>query len=394
MLILLTINLLILVLVIWNALAWPKPRSDTNFQTESCSILIPARNEENTLGDCLNSAIQQGNDVIEIIVCNDHSEDQTAAVVSQYRKLDDRLRMIEANDLPGGWCGKNFACASLAAQARGNWMLFLDADTILSHDAVSIIIAEARHRRCSFLSCWPGLILESAWERALMPMLNFVVFTLFPAPLSIQRNDPSLGLAHGTCILMRRADYQVTGGHQLVFDQVFEDTCLARSWRASGRRGICLDGQDLVRVRMYDSLGAIWRGFQKNFYPAFSRAYSFWLFIGFHVVCFLLPFAILPMFAAGNLDLWPLGAAALCVLLIRLIQAWRFRYPYWSILVHPLAEIMLIAIGLSSWWKCHWGQGVEWKGRVYGRLAFDNDPVKRQTLSNTSTSEVRSNHRE
>ena len=225
-------------------------------------------------------------------------------------------------------------------------------------------------------------------------MLNFVVFTLFPAALSLHKSDPSLGLAHGACILVRKDDYHETGGHQLVFDQIFEDTCLARAWLASGRRGLCLDGQDLVRVRMYDSLAEIWRGFQKNFFPAFSRSLSFWIFIIFHACCFLIPFTILPMFAFGYVELWPIGAAALAVLMIRLVQSWRFRYPYWSILLHPMAETILIAIGLSSWWKCLWGQGVEWKGRIYPRSACHRSPYNKKTFSDAANKAVRSDLRE
>lgn len=367
MLILLLINLLILALVVWNTRAWPAPSANGKTCAETCSILIPARNEEENLGDCLDSAMRQGNPVVEIIVCNDHSEDATAEIVENYNKIDPRIRMINASGLPEGWCGKNFACALLAAEARGDWMLFLDADARLSPDAVSCMMAEAGQRDCTLLSSWPGLVLESAWERALMPMLNFLVFTLFPAPLSLRRDDPSLGLAHGACILVKRTEYEATGGHWLVFDKIFEDTELARAWRASGRHGFCLDGQDLVRVRMYDSLGGIWQGFQKNIFPAFSRAFSFWLFLGFHAACFLTPFAILPWLAMGYWRLWPLGVSALCILLMRALQAQRFRYPAWSVLVHPLAEVMLIAIGLSSWWSFQVGRGVSWKGRVYVR---------------------------
>ncbi|MDY7038640.1 MAG: glycosyltransferase family 2 protein, partial [Thermodesulfobacteriota bacterium] len=100
MLILMTVNLFILALVIWNALTWPKPSMAKEFQFETCSILIPARNEEAKLGDCIKSALSQGSEVIEIIVCNDHSEDNTTAVVRQYQKIDTRLKLIEAKDLP------------------------------------------------------------------------------------------------------------------------------------------------------------------------------------------------------------------------------------------------------------------------------------------------------
>jgi glycosyltransferase involved in cell wall biosynthesis len=271
MLILFAVNLLILALVVWNARSWPKPRLHKGVAAQSCSILIPARNEENNLAGCLESAMQQGSAVLEIIVCDDHSEDGTAQVVQQYQQREPRLKLIQAGELPPGWCGKNFACASLAAQAKGEWMLFVDADVRLSPQAAEIMLAEAQVRQCSFLSCWPGLILDSFWERALMPLLNFVVFTLFPAPFSLIRNDPSLGLAHGACILIKSDEYRASGGHQLVYNEIFEDTCLARVWRQSGRQGVCLDGQDLAEVRMYDSLDGIFRGFQKNFYPAFKK---------------------------------------------------------------------------------------------------------------------------
>jgi hypothetical protein len=118
---------------------------------------------------------------------------------------------------------------------------------------------------------------------------------------------------------------------------------------------------------MYESLAGIWQGFQKNFFPAFNRPITFWLFLVFHTSCFFLPFVLLLLLAVGYTHLWPAGAAALCVLLMRGVQAWRFHYPIWSILVHPLAELMLIALGLRSWWLCRFGRGVEWKGRVYER---------------------------
>ncbi|MBM4156350.1 MAG: hypothetical protein FJ221_15170 [Lentisphaerae bacterium] len=78
---------------------------------------------------------------------------------------------------------------------------------------------------------------------------------------------------------MRRDEYLRTGGHAMVRRELFEDTTLARAWRAAGRSGLCVDGQDVVRVRMYDSLEAIWAGFQKNVYPAFRHEASFWLFL-------------------------------------------------------------------------------------------------------------------
>ncbi|HXG66232.1 MAG TPA: glycosyltransferase, partial [Blastocatellia bacterium] len=160
-------------------------------------------------------------------------------------------------------------------EARGDWLLFLDADARLTDAAVARMVEEALCRKVTMLSGWPGLTLQSFWEKALMPLLNFVTFTLFPAPLSLVRDDASLGLVHGACILVDRKAYDAIGGHTAVRDQIFEDQRLAHLWRARGHRGICLDGQGIVSARMYHSFGEIWGGFQKNFYPAFRREVNF-----------------------------------------------------------------------------------------------------------------------
>jgi cellulose synthase/poly-beta-1,6-N-acetylglucosamine synthase-like glycosyltransferase len=274
--------------------------------------------------------------------------------------LDARVRLIAPRELPEGWCGKNFACHMLASEARGRWLLFLDADARLESKAVASLISQARARGLSLLSAWPELNMESFWEKALMPMLNFVVFTLFPAPLSTRRNDPSLGLAHGACILARRKLYLKIGGHAAVKGEIFEDQRLAHLWREKGERSLCLDGGNVVSVRMYDSLARIFRGFQKNFFPAFRREASFWGFLLLHASVLLAP--VILLFAW---PVWPVKAAALAVLLMRLLLAVRFGHPFWAILLHPVAEAILIFVAISSWWRCKSGRGVVWKGRAY-----------------------------
>lgn len=198
-----------------------------------------------------------------------------------------------------------------------------------------------------------------------MPMLSFCAFTLFPAHLALSRNDPSLGLAHGACILAQRDAYRSVGGHEAVRNEIFEDTCLARLWRVRGQRSICLDGQDVVRVRMYEGLGDIWRGFLKNFYPAFRHRWGFPLFLLFHFTCFLLPFLMIPLALMIDGPWHLFAASAALVVAMRAIMGMRFGHPFWSSLLHPVAEAMFIALGISSWWQCRSGRGVEWKGRRY-----------------------------
>ncbi|MDZ4199107.1 MAG: glycosyltransferase family A protein, partial [Kiritimatiellia bacterium] len=206
------VSLLICALVALNMFGWPRIVPGASAPSGSVSILIPARNEEKFIGRALDSALADTGAVLEALVYDDHSTDDTAKLVLDRAAHDPRIRLVTPQPLPEGWCGKPFACARLAAEARGDWFLFLDADVVLLPRAVDAIVAEAIHRRTTFLSCWPGLVMVGFWEKVFMPMLNFVVFTLFPTPISMTSKKPALGLAHGACILTLAETYRQIGG--------------------------------------------------------------------------------------------------------------------------------------------------------------------------------------
>jgi len=334
-----------------NAVLWPRVRKASGVPRGTLSVLIPARDEERNIGDCLASVLGQGEIVSELLIYNDHSTDRTEEIARS--SGDARVSVLKPEALPEGWFGKNFACAQLAEAAHGEWLLFLDADARLEPDACCSLILEAQRRGLTFLSPWPRFEMRTFAERLMMPMLNFVVFSVFPAPLSLTRRDVSLGIAHGACILVKRETYNKTGGHSAVRGEIFEDTRMAQLWRRRGKRGLCLDGRRIVRVRMYSSFGEIWHGFQKNFFLAFRHESRFWAFLTMHFCVFLLPF------------LWWDLRAVLAVFTLRAVLALRFGQPLWSVLVHPVAEVILISLGISSWRLSRTARGVEWKGRHY-----------------------------
>ncbi len=355
-------------LVLYNVLAWPFVTASTDPVPDRVSVLIPARDEAHNLPGLFESLRDQPN-VDEILVYDDHSSDGTPDRAREWASRDPRIRLLEPRPLPADWGGKTFACQTLADTAGEKWLLFLDADARLNQDAVVRMLNEVRQRRLTFLACWPGLKAETFWEQMFMPMLNFTVLTLFPAPLSIKRHQPSLGLAHGACLIVRRTDYHEIGGHARVKTEMFEDTILARIWRESGRRGLCLDGQDVIQSHMYDSLAGIWHGFARIFYPAFRRDANFWLFLACHLLIFLVPFLMGPVAIATERLFWPWLVSALMVLLMRLALAFRFHQPLWSVLLHPVAEAGLLALGWSSRRRFRSQRGLTWKGRAYsGRV--------------------------
>jgi glycosyltransferase involved in cell wall biosynthesis len=353
------LSLAVLAITLWNVVSWPSVRRAGTAQPGAVSILIPARDEADNIGDCLAAAEQQGAAVAAILVYDDRSTDATADIVRLHAAGDERIHLLHGGSLPAGWCGKTHACTQLAAAATTPWLLFLDADARLAPDAVPRLVAEAIGRGATLLSPWPAQTLETFWERAVMPMLDVMTFSLFPAPLSLVRGDPSLGLVHGACILADREAYQRVGTHEAIRDEILDDQRLAQLWRSRGERGLCLQGHDVVAVRMYRSLAGIRDGFSKNFYPAFRHPASFWAFLGLHAAIFSGPLLLLVWHRSAAA--WTAGVA---LLLTRSLLAWRFRHPGWSVLAHPLAEAVLLSIALRSWWQCRAG-GVVWKGRRY-----------------------------
>lgn len=368
--IVLALSLGTLGVVLLNVIGWRRVGKAQS--TATVSVLIPARNEEANLPECLET-VRANQSVHEILVADDHSTDRTGAVVDDCASKDERIRKITPLPLPDGWGGKTHACHSLGQEATADWLLFLDADARLADDAVARMVRECERRNLTFLSCWPELEMRGFFERLLMPLLNFVLLTLFPAPLAARRKNHALGVAHGACIMVRSDVYRDLGGHEPVRSELFEDTRLAQHWRMKGHRSLCLDGTGTVRVRMYHSLGGIWSGFRKNLFPAFRGQVGFWLFMLLHGAVYLLPFALAFMVIDGSIVGVLFACAALAVFVSRFLLALRFGHPLWSALLHPFAELFLLAIGIASWWQVVTGRGVEWKGRRY--LNTQGEPV-------------------
>lgn len=354
-------------MVLSNALKWPRLTQDAICYAPVVSILIPARNEAHNIEAAIASALEQGCFVKEILVYDDHSDDGTADLVETLQAQAPIVGLIRPSPLPEGWLGKPFACRQLASRASAEWLLFLDADTRLHPGAVSKMLGEAVARKVTFLSCWPDLLALSFWEKVFMPMLNFVVFSLYPATLQERYSSPSFGLAHGACLFIRHAEYKSMGGHEGVKHELFEDTVLAREWRKSGLMSICLNGRGHVSVRMYSKLREIVEGFSKIAYPAFKHETSFWLFMVLHFFFLLLPILLLPLAWWIPLESLGITLAVGAVLLARMVQCVQFGYPFWSVLFHPVAEAGLIGLGLYARHIYRYRQGVRWKGRTYNQ---------------------------
>jgi glycosyltransferase involved in cell wall biosynthesis len=363
---------------------WPaRPELYAEPLTEppSVSICVPARDEATVIGTCVHALLRQDYpNLREVLVVDDRSSDGTAEAARIAASGDPRLRVLSGDGPPPGWKGKQAALWRAQQEARGDWLLFVDADVVLHPRALAVAVAAARRHGAQMLSWLGQLETRTFWEHVLMPFIGDLI--ALSAPLS-RVNDPARDdcLANGQFILVSRAAYDLVGGHAAVSvrDSVVDDVSLARAAKFFNNdkdlqpiRYVLLHSAGLMRVRMYDSLVAIWNGFAKNFYAAAKRRAG-WLAI---LVFYLFLTSILPWLAflrfAG-----PAGepgtdrvaaAAALAAVAATVAYRWSTRrynpQPLWSALLHPLAALLTAGIVTDSVLR---GLGLRkavlWKGR-------------------------------
>lgn len=348
------------------------------------SILVPARNEETRLPGCLDSLLTQTYQNVEIIVLDDNSTDRTSSVALERgfsRDAGSTRRILSGEALPAGWTGKGWACHQLSHAARGEYLLFTDADTQHAPDCLSSAFAHADAERADLLSAWPRQITKTWSERLVIPLIGLLILGFMPHLfLWLPQRYPALarrlprqwlwgiGGANGQFLLFRRAAYDAIGGHEAVRDHLVEDVAIARRVTqriADGLRLINCDGSHIVSCRMYENLSGVWEGFTKNLRAAFDERLG--MFLGFGLmqfVCFVLPFAMICL--RQWMGPWWIYAVIEVVLVyfIRIILTLRLRTSWLSVVLHPFAQLFALAIGCNSW-RLSSGKGVQWKGRTY-----------------------------
>ena len=329
------------------------------------SVLVPARNEENRLHPCLETLGRSHYPNFEILVLDDHSSDGTAGLIRQCAQENPRIRLLSGKDLPSGWTGKAWACHQLAAEAKGEYLLFVDADTRFTDMTLADAVSLAESHQADLLSLWPLLEARSWSEHLVIPFVH--LFILLYLPHWMDGRSASLGAANGQFLLFRRDAYTRIGGHAAVAGHLVEDIALARKMRAAGFRVLNRDGTNpghpmaLVRCRMYDNFRDLWGGFTKNLYPAFDGRFgAFVLFQFFQITIFLAPFLLLPFFP-GDMILW---IEVAIILSLRLAMAHRFRQSWQGAILHPLGQALVIAIAANSWIQTV-RRRLPWRGRHY-----------------------------
>jgi glycosyltransferase involved in cell wall biosynthesis len=223
------------------------------------SVIVPARNEEASLKACLESLVAQTGVSSEIIVVDDGSTDRTRQIAQSFSAV----MVVDPGPLPSGWSGKNNALVAGATEARGQWLLFTDADTVHRAGSLASSLAEARRQNAALLSYSPEQEVHGFWEKAVMPVI-FAELALTFRPSDVSNPASPAAAANGQYILISRDAYDAVGGHAAIATSLLEDVALARAVKASGRRMFFRYAGDAVRTRMYRSFAQLREGWTKN----------------------------------------------------------------------------------------------------------------------------------
>jgi glycosyltransferase involved in cell wall biosynthesis len=339
------------------------------------SVIVPARNEEDCLGQCLQSLVSQSEEIFELgrdwelIVVDDQSTDRTAEIVRGFAGVT----LLEADKLEPGWTGKVNAVWTAARQARGRWLLFTDADTIHEPGDLRRAIHEAERHKVGMLSYSPRQIVRGVAQRSLMPLVFCELALAYP-PAKVSDPAQRIAAANGQFLLVEREAYRRLGGHPSVAGKVLEDVELAFMAK---RRGVGLRfryAEDAVSARMYRSTAAMIEGWTKNLKLLFNnalllavfRAVDFALLFGLPVVAYKLWDARL---GAHGLE-W-LGAGWILALLwLRTLFRFYARvaksnFPFMDCALAPLGLPLFVVLLYRSWFQHRILKRVSWKGRSY-----------------------------
>lgn len=340
------------------------------------TVIVPARNEEKAIGECLRSLVAQSENVFELgrdwelVVVDDHSTDRTAEVARGVPGVT----VIEAAKLEKEWTGKNNAIWTAARKARGRWILFTDADTIHEPGDLHRAMHEAARHKVGVLSYSPRQLVSGFWQRALMPLVFSELALAYP-PQKVSDPNQRIAAANGQFLLVEREAYRRLGGHSSVKDRVLEDVELA--FLAKKRRlGLRFRyAPDALSTRMYRTTGAMIEGWTKNLALLFNNALATALWKILDIVLLVgLPVLAIRLwdarFSPHSLE-W-LGAGWVLLLLwVRTLfrfygRVAKSNFPFMDCVISPLGLPLFAALLYISWFRHRVVKQVSWKGRTYG----------------------------
>ncbi len=351
---------LLALIALLNVFTFPRLKRGVLSQPcQTVSVLIPARDEARNIGGTLKAWLAQVYPDYEVILLDDQSSDTTCLLAEQAAGGADHFQLLHGKPLPAGWKGKNWACHQLAQAARGDVLVFTDADVRWEPGALAALLNEMSRSQADMLTIWPTQVTQTLSERLVVPLMAFVILGYLPLLAVHHFPWPVFSAAMGQCLAFRREAYLALGGHAAVRAALVEDMAFARKVKTQKMHLRMADGADLIITRMYHNWNEVRDGFAKNILAGHGNSPLF-LFasIFFHLSLFVFPWFWLLVKPFQALVLIALG------ILVRLITASFTRQRLMDAFLLPVSVLLMTVISLRAMqWR--FTGGPRWKGRAY-----------------------------
>lgn len=344
------------VVTLFNFVSDPKLRRVAKHYPDLVSILIPVRNEEDNILPLLQSIHEQDYQNYEVIILDDESSDNTFVICQKFAQKHPNFRVIKGKPLPREWLGKNYACHQLAAEAQGDFLLFIDADEQISNGLINSAVHRMYANKLSLLSLFANQQMLTTGELLVVPLMHYILLNLLPVRLVYLVKTNSLAAASGQFMLFDAADYRNYQWHEQVKHKVVEDVEIMRLIKSVRRRGEALLANGMISCRMYTNYSDAIDGFSKNFLAAFN--YSVIWFLVYIVLIIGGPMIIM-MTLNASFILFMLGLIVLTRVMISLSAG---QNAWYNLVLHPAQMISLVLVAFLAIQR-HLTKTMTWKGR-------------------------------
>jgi chlorobactene glucosyltransferase len=330
------------------------------------SVLVPARDEAETVGACVESLLTQDYPDFEVLVLDDGSMDCTRQVLASIQ--DKRLRVLDGRPLPEGWTGKAWACQQLADAAGGDALLFTDADTVHQPGSVQHAVNAQEATGADLVTAISRNEVKTLGEQLTVPFVVWAIASLLPVAVGyLFRRSGTFSAGNGKFMLFRRVGYEAIGGHAAVRDDAADDLALCRLVKQKGLRWRLLDACPDVSARMYHGFGEAVDGFTKNLFALFGYRVLVALFVWFWLILVTWHPIVTASVLAGLHDFGAQFVVSLVTIAVAagtwLLISLKFRMPWYLFVFHPVTMTIAAWVGLRSMVFTIAGR-TRWKDRV------------------------------
>ena len=346
---------------------------NTSKTNPKVSIILPARNEEEFIGKCLDSLVKQDYENYEIIVIDDSSEDKTGEIISEYAKKYPKIIPVSARPKPDGWMGKNWACMEGYGKATGELLLFTDADTKHAENVITLAVSHLNSFGLDALSAIPKMLTFDFWTNITLPMISTFLHTRFSA-LNVNNPAKKTGYFFGSFFILKKTTYQEVGMHEGVKQEIIEDGSLGKKVKEAGYKMKMVRAEHLVDAVWARDKGTLWNALKRLMVPLYLQSGKIAIGIFFAIVFLLfVPFPILAI--STSLAVETASAKVLCIVsaiasimiyigaIIEVKVGLKLELVY--AIFAPLGSLVVVLGFLNGLIQAKRTSAVTWRGRRY-----------------------------